>query len=67
MTTEKSHLKNLLTGKGGLDSRQLELIFKKYSPKIVFHLAAQAGVRYSISNPRIYIESNLLIMYYPKY
>ena len=29
MTTEKSHLKNLLTGKGGLDSRQLELIFKK--------------------------------------
>lgn len=35
-------------------------VFKEYSPSIVIHLAAQAGVRYSISNPYAYAESNLL-------
>lgn len=34
--------------------------FKKYKPKIIINLAAQAGVRYSISNPYKYIESNIL-------
>ena len=28
-------------------------------PDVVFHLAAQAGVRYSLENPRVYIESNV--------
>ena len=35
-------------------------VFKKYKPEIVFHLAAQAGVRYSILNPKSYVDSNLI-------
>ena len=35
-------------------------IFKNYKPEIVIHLAAQAGVRYSIKNPTAYIDSNLV-------
>ena len=35
-------------------------IFEKYLPKAVFNLAAQAGVRYSIENPEIYINSNIV-------
>mgnify|MGYP001157147470 FL=1 len=35
-------------------------IFKKFNPDTVIHLAAQAGVRYSISNPESYTNSNLL-------
>ena len=35
-------------------------IFEKYLPKVVFNLAAQAGVRYSIENPEIYINSNIV-------
>ena len=31
----------------------------KFNPKIIIHLAAQAGVRYSIKNPRVYLESNI--------
>ena len=34
-------------------------LFEKESPHIVVHLAAQAGVRYSIENPRAYLESNI--------
>jgi len=39
---------------------KLEKIFKKFNPDIVIHLAAQAGVRYSIDHPRKYINSNVL-------
>ena len=38
----------------------IEQLFYKYKPKIVIHLAAQAGVRYSIENPHAYIESNIV-------
>lgn len=38
-------------------------IFQKYKPQIVVNLAAQAGVRYSITNPDAYIESNLIGFY----
>ncbi len=38
----------------------LSSIFLEYKPDVVIHLAAQAGVRYSLENPRAYIESNLL-------
>lgn len=38
-------------------------IFKKYKPQVVVNLAAQAGVRYSITNPDSYIESNLIGFY----
>ena len=42
------------------DKKILNEIFLKYNPKIVIHLAAQAGVRYSIENPISYVESNLV-------
>lgn len=45
------------------DKALMEEIFAKYKPSIVVNLAAQAGVRYSITNPDIYIESNLLGFY----
>lgn len=35
-------------------------LFKEEQPDVVIHLAAQAGVRYSIENPRAYLESNLI-------
>ena len=35
-------------------------VFKTYKPDIVVHLAAQAGVRYSIDNPDVYIQSNVV-------
>jgi nucleoside-diphosphate-sugar epimerase len=38
-------------------------IFSKYHPAVVVNLAAQAGVRYSITNPDAYIESNLIGFY----
>ena len=37
--------------------------FQKYKPQVVVNLAAQAGVRYSITNPDAYIESNLIGFY----
>ena len=41
------------------DHCSIEDIFKKYSFDLVVHLAAQAGVRYSLINPRAYIRSNI--------
>lgn len=41
----------------------IENIFIKYHPQIVVNLAAQAGVRYSITNPDAYIESNIIGFY----
>lgn len=38
-------------------------VFREYSPQIVVSLAAQAGVRYSITNPDAYIESNIIGFY----
>ena len=38
----------------------LESIFESFKPEIVFHMAAQAGVRYSLENPKAYINSNLV-------
>jgi UDP-glucuronate 4-epimerase len=45
------------------DKYVIDNIFKKYHPDIVVNLAAQAGVRYSISNPDAYVESNLIGFY----
>lgn len=45
------------------DKATIDDIFKTYRPDIVVNLAAQAGVRYSISNPDAYIESNLIGFY----
>lgn len=38
----------------------LEKSIKTFNPEIIIHLAAQAGVRYSLENPRAYIESNIV-------
>lgn len=45
------------------DKETVDTIFAKYQPSIVINLAAQAGVRYSITNPDIYIDSNLIGFY----
>ena len=50
--------------KGDLaDKALIDEIFKKHKPDIVVNLAAQAGVRYSITNPDAYIQSNLIGFY----
>ena len=62
---KKSRLENL--GLSTFNLRQLDLqdysgltkIFSDFQPDIVINMAAQAGVRYSLENPRAYIESNL--------
>jgi UDP-glucuronate 4-epimerase len=41
------------------DRAAVENLFARYAPKRVIHLAAQAGVRYSIENPHAYVASNL--------
>lgn len=47
--------------KGNIANKELiNELFEKYKPSIVVNLAAQAGVRYSITNPDAYIESNLV-------
>ena len=40
-------------------SKKIKNIFNKVKPKIVIHLAAQAGVRYSIHKPKVYLKSNI--------
>ncbi|MCK1192652.1 GDP-mannose 4,6-dehydratase [Streptococcus uberis] len=50
--------------KGSIADKELvEQIFVKHKPEIVVNLAAQAGVRYSITNPEVYIESNIIGFY----
>jgi UDP-glucuronate 4-epimerase len=46
------------------DKKILEQIYKDHNPNIIIHLAAQAGVRYSINNPKSYVETNLLGTFY---
>ena len=45
------------------DKSLMDSIFHDYNPDIVVNLAAQAGVRSSITNPDVYIESNLIVFY----
>ena len=50
--------------KGNIADKELIFnIFKENSPAVVVNLAAQAGVRYSITNPDVYVESNLIGFY----
>ena len=50
--------------KGSIADKELiSRIFCEYKPSVVVNLAAQAGVRYSITNPDVYIESNLIGFY----
>jgi UDP-glucuronate 4-epimerase len=41
------------------DASAMEALFVRERPQVVIHLAAQAGVRYSLENPRAYLDSNL--------
>ncbi|WP_165157082.1 NAD-dependent epimerase/dehydratase family protein [Parabacteroides sp. ZJ-118] len=45
------------------DKQTVDSLFAEYKPQVVVNLAAQAGVRYSITNPDAYIESNLIGFY----
>ncbi len=50
--------------KGNIADKELiDKLFKEFKPEVVVNLAAQAGVRYSITNPGAYIESNLIGFY----
>jgi nucleoside-diphosphate-sugar epimerase len=51
-------VKGNIADKGLVDS-----VFEEFKPQVVVNLAAQAGVRYSISNPGAYIESNIVGFY----
>lgn len=42
------------------DAEALNAVWTEYQPEIVVHLAAQAGVRYSIDHPEVYVASNLV-------
>lgn len=42
------------------DKEMVERLFAEYEPSVVVNLAAQAGVRYSIENPRAYMEANVI-------
>lgn len=53
--------KNFEFAKGDLaDKTKVNELFEKYHPQIVINLAAQAGVRYSIKNPDVFVESNIV-------
>ena len=45
------------------DKALIDRVFVEYKPEIVVNLAAQAGVRYSITNPDVYIEANVIGFY----
>ena len=51
-------IRDSIANKGIIDE-----IFNKYKPSVIVNLAAQAGVRYSITNPDAYIESNMIGFY----
>lgn len=52
---------NLSFFEGSIEDYQLlDTLFNQFSFPIVFHFAAQAGVRYSLENPHVYIQSNLV-------
>ena len=58
-SAENSSVKHIFI-KGSIADKQLvESVFEKYHPSIVVNLAAQAGVRYSIDHPDVYMLSNI--------
>ncbi len=61
---ELQDFNNFIFIKGNIADKELiNKVFSEYKPEIVVNLAAQAGVRYSITNPDAYIESNLIGFY----
>lgn len=62
--SSSSSLSSFTFIRGNIADRALiDRVFAEYQPHIVVNLAAQAGVRYSITNPDAYIESNLIGFY----
>ena len=56
-----SKFKNFKFFKGKIeDQKKLDKSISKFRPSIIIHLAAQAGVRYSIAKPKVYINSNII-------
>ena len=45
------------------DKAMIDQVFEVYKPQVVINMAAQTGVRYSINNPDVYIESNIIGFY----
>ena len=53
--------RNFSFKKGNIENEKLlNKLVLKFKPKIIIHLAAQAGVRYSIQNPDVYLNTNIL-------
>jgi UDP-glucose 4-epimerase len=63
----KHHRVEALLGPAGVACEQVELsdvaqvtaLFERVQPALVVHLAAQAGVRYSLKNPAVYVQANM--------
>lgn len=56
--------KNFTFIKGDISDKDMIMkLFEEYKPNVVVNLAAQAGVRYSIENPDVYIQSNIIGFY----
>ncbi len=61
--TKGSPVKHVFVKGSIADKALVDRVFSEYKPAIVVNLAAQAGVRYSIDHPDVYIESNLIGFY----
>ena len=59
-TAETAAARHLFIRGSIADKALMDRVFSEYRPAVVVHLAAQAGVRYSIEHPDVYIESNLI-------
>ena len=62
-TAESSPVSHVFIKGNIADKALIDKIFAEYKPAVVVNLAAQAGVRYSIDHPDVYIESNLIGFY----
>lgn len=60
---EQSPVKHIFIKGSIADKALVEEVFSTYHPAVVVNLAAQAGVRYSIDHPDVYIESNIIGFY----
>lgn len=60
---ESSNVKHTFIKGSIADKALIEKVFEEYDPAVVVNLAAQAGVRYSINHPDVYIESNIIGFY----
>ena len=60
---ESSAVKHVFIKGSIADKALIDKVFADYNPAVVVNLAAQAGVRYSIDHPDVYIESNLIGFY----